>query len=150
MRLSTAAMHRSSINSILEQQSRMAKTQEQVTTGKKFQTASEDPIGAARAAGLDRKLADNEQYGRNSNIIKSRLSYEEQTLADMTSVPASPMALAISGQACSLRSTRTFARRRRCAHHGTDNITAPMTSACGSGVTWGPTAVAAESHIPVT
>ena len=29
----------------------------------------------------------------------------------------------------------TFARRRRCAHHGTDKITAPITSACGSGGT---------------
>ncbi len=69
MRLSTAGMHRSSINSILEQQTRMARTQNQVTTGKKFQTASEDPIGAARVAGLESKLADNAQYGRNSNII---------------------------------------------------------------------------------
>ena len=41
------------------------------------------------------------------------------TTADMTCDPASPTALAMSGQASSLRSTRTLARRRRCVHHGT-------------------------------
>lgn len=86
MRLSTAGFHRNTINSILEHQTKLAKTQTQITTGKKFQSASEDPIGATRAAALDRTLADNAQYERNSNIVQTRLSYEEQTLADVTSL----------------------------------------------------------------
>jgi flagellar hook-associated protein 3 FlgL len=86
MRLSTAGMHRASIEAILEHQVKMARTQQQVTTGKKFQTAAEDPIGATRAAVLDRTLADNEQYARNSNIIETRLNYEEQSLADVTTL----------------------------------------------------------------
>lgn len=97
MRLSTAGMHRTTINAILETQSKLAKSQEQITTGKKFQTASEDPIGAVRVQALDRKLADNEQYGRNANILESRLSYEEQTLADITSVLQSARDSALSG-----------------------------------------------------
>jgi flagellar hook-associated protein 3 FlgL len=84
MRLSTAGMHRTSINAILEQQTRMAKTQEQVTTGKRFQSASEDPIAATRAAVLDRSMAENEQFARNSNMIEARLNFEEQSLADVT------------------------------------------------------------------
>jgi len=86
MRLSTAGMHRTSINAILEQQARMAKTQEQVTTGKRFQSASEDPIASARAAVLDRSVAENEQFSRNSNIVEARLNFEEQSLADATAV----------------------------------------------------------------
>ena len=86
MRLSTAGMHRTSINAILEQQTRMAKTQEQVTTGKRFQSAAEDPIAASRAAVLDRAVAENAQFARNSNIIEARLSYEEQSMSDVTSV----------------------------------------------------------------
>jgi flagellar hook-associated protein 3 FlgL len=86
MRLSTAGFHRSTINAILEHQTKLANTQTQITTGKKFQTASEDPIGATRAAALDRTLADNAQYERNSNIIEARLNYEEQTLADVTTL----------------------------------------------------------------
>jgi flagellar hook-associated protein 3 FlgL len=85
-RLSTAGFHRNTINAILDSQSKMARTQTQITTGKRFQTASEDPIAATRAAALDRTLADNAQYERNSSIVESRLSYEEQTLADVTTV----------------------------------------------------------------
>ena len=97
MRISTAGMHRVSISGILENQVKLAKTQNQVATGRKFQTASEDPIGATRVAGLERKLADNAQYERNSNIIASRLGYEEQTLADITSVLQSARDTALAG-----------------------------------------------------
>ena len=97
MRLSTAGFHRSSIEAILDHQSQLAKTQTQITTGRKFQTAAEDPIGATRAAVLDRTLADNAQYARNSNIIESRLNYEEQSLADATSLLQSARDLALQG-----------------------------------------------------
>jgi flagellar hook-associated protein 3 FlgL len=102
MRLSTAGMHRNSIDAILEHQFRLAKTQQQITTGQKFQTAAEDPIGATRAAGLDRTLADNAQYTRNSNIIESRLNYEESSLADATGLLQSVRDLALQGANSSL------------------------------------------------
>ena len=81
MRISTAGMHRTSISAILDNQARLSKTQNQVATGKKFQSASEDPIGATRVAGLQRKVADNAQYARNSNIIESRLGYGQEVKA---------------------------------------------------------------------
>jgi flagellar hook-associated protein 3 FlgL len=86
MRISTAGMHRTSINAILDQQSRMAHTQQQVTTGLRFTKASEDPIGATRAATLERALADNAQYTRNSDIVQTRLNYSEQAMADVTNI----------------------------------------------------------------
>jgi flagellar hook-associated protein 3 FlgL len=97
MRLSTAGMHRTSIDAILDHQYQMARTQQQITTGKKFQTAAEDPIGATRAAVLDRTLADNAQFGRNSNILESRLNYEESSLADATSLLQAARDLALQG-----------------------------------------------------
>ena len=72
------------------------------------------------------------------------------TVADMISDPARPIALAISGQACSLRSMRTFARRRRCAHHGTDKTSAATIPDWNSGGQNGPSAMAADSHTPAT
>ena len=122
MRLSTAGMHRTTIDAILEHQVKLSKTQNQVTTGKKFQTASEDPIGAARAAGLDRKLADNAQYGRNSNIIQSRLSYEEQTLADITSVLQSARDSALAGANATLGQSE----RKMIANQVRQNLAALM------------------------
>ena len=122
MRLSTAGMHRSTIDAILEQQSKLSKTQSQVATGKKFTTASQDPIGAARVSGLERKLADNEQYGRNSNIIASRLSYEEQTLADMTSVLQSARDSALAGANATLGASE----RKMIANQVRQNLAALM------------------------
>jgi flagellar hook-associated protein 3 FlgL len=97
VRLSTAAIHRTSINAILEQQTRLARTQTQVTSGKRFQTSAEDPIAATRAAALDRTVADNAQFERNSNILESRLSYEEQSLADVTLTLQRARELALEG-----------------------------------------------------
>src|SRR5687767_10038568 len=97
MRLSTAGFHRNSISAILEHQSKLARTQEQITTGKRFQSAAEDPIGATRAAALDRTLAENAQFERNSNILEARLSYEEQSLAGITNVLQRVRELALQG-----------------------------------------------------
>jgi len=122
MRISTAGMHRNSIGAILESQARLAKTQNQVATGKKFQTASEDPIGATRVQGLQRKLADNAQYERNSNVIQSRLSYEEQTLADITSVLQSARDSALAGA----NATLGQAERKMIANQVRQNLSALM------------------------
>jgi flagellar hook-associated protein 3 FlgL len=97
MRVSTAGFHRNGINAILEQQTRLARTQEQITTGKRYQSAADDPIAATRAAALDRTLADNAQYERNSNIIEARLNYEEQALADVTTLLQRVRELALQG-----------------------------------------------------
>lgn len=105
MRLSTAAIHRTSIDAILEQQTRLARTQQQVTSGKRFQTSAEDPIAATRAAALDRTVADNAQFERNSNIIQSRLSYEEQSLAEVTSLLQRARDLALQGANATLGQT---------------------------------------------
>jgi flagellar hook-associated protein 3 FlgL len=97
VRLSTAGIHRTSIDAILEQQTRLARTQTQVTSGKRFQTAAEDPVAATRAAALDRTVADNAQFDRNSNIIESRLNYEEQSLTDVTLLLQKSRDLALQG-----------------------------------------------------
>ena len=51
MRISTAHYHQQAIESINERSSAMAKLQEQLTTGKRINRASDDPIGAAEANG---------------------------------------------------------------------------------------------------
>ncbi len=105
MRLSTAGFHRNSINAILEQQTRLARTQQQVTTGRRFSTAAEDPIAATRAAALDRTLAENAQYERNSNILEARLNYEESSLADMTNLLQQVRELSLQGANTTLGAT---------------------------------------------
>jgi len=65
----------------------------------------------------------------------------------MISEPTRPTALAMSGHVAMVRATRTFARRRWLAHHGTDSTRAPMASACWSGAASGPTAAASVSKV---
>src|SRR5690242_3340036 len=122
MRLSSAGFHRNSINAILEQQTKMARTQTQLTTGRRFQTAAEDPIGATRAQALDRTLADNEQYDRNSNIVEARLSYEEQALADVTTILQRVRELALNGANTTLGSEE----RKMLANDVRQNLAALM------------------------
>ena len=70
------------------------------------------------------------------------------TVADWILEPGRPMALEMSGHAASARCTRTRARRRRCAHHGTASRSAPMPSTCGIGAVNGPSSAATASHPP--
>jgi flagellar hook-associated protein 3 FlgL len=83
MRISTAAFHQMSIDGMLNQQTTLSVTQNQLATGKKFQSPAEDPIGAVHVLELNRALAESEQYGRNANMVTSRLGVEEQALTDV-------------------------------------------------------------------
>jgi len=85
-RISTAAMHNTALQGILERNSALVKTQQQIATGKRINTPSDDPSGAVRALDIDRAIADSDQFKRNSDTITNRLSYEEQTLSDINSL----------------------------------------------------------------
>ncbi len=121
-RISTAGMSNASVSAMLDAQVKLAKIQDQVSTGKKFQTASDDPIGATRYAGLQRKVADNAQYGRNSNVLEGRLNYEEQTLSDMTSMLQSVRDSALSG----VNATLTQDERKMLATQVRQNLASLM------------------------
>jgi flagellar hook-associated protein 3 FlgL len=82
MRTSTLGSHYSLVNQMLRQQSTMAKTQLQVSSGKRVNTPSDDPVAAGRILALESQLAASSQFERNSGVVQTRLSIEEQALAD--------------------------------------------------------------------
>ena len=86
MRISTSAQHASAYLAISKRYEALLQTQNQVASGQRIQTPADDPSGAVRALDLDRSLAESQQFGRNADIVKNRLSLEEQTLNDATSV----------------------------------------------------------------
>ena len=86
MRISTAGMHNAALRGILERNTTLVKTQNQIASGKRIQTPADDPAGATRALELDRAIAESQQFGRNADVAKSRLTLQEQTLADMTNL----------------------------------------------------------------
>ncbi|HHJ38602.1 MAG: hypothetical protein AXA67_03975 [Methylothermaceae bacteria B42] len=86
MRLSTHLMQKMSINSLLDQQNKLNKTQLQLASGKKVLTPSDDPIAAARSVDLQEELRKQEQFQDNITVATHRLSLEEATLASTTDI----------------------------------------------------------------
>ena len=82
-RVSSAGLHFRSLNALMDAHARLAKTQEQVATGKRILTPADDPVGATRIQDLTRQIAASDQYLRNNDVARARLSLEEQTLADV-------------------------------------------------------------------
>jgi len=82
MRLSTQAYYSNSIAAMLDQQAALSKIQNQVASGKRVNTPADDPIAAVHILELERSKVESEQYDKNSALARSRLSLEEQSLAD--------------------------------------------------------------------
>jgi len=77
MRISTSQIYANGVNSMLNQQAKLSKTQLQVATGQKILTPSDDPVGTVRSLELTRAQEKTEQYERNGNLLDSRLRLEE-------------------------------------------------------------------------
>ncbi len=86
MRISSLGWARNNTMSLLEQQARLARTQNEVATGVRVRTPADDPIAAGRIAGLERALAESKQFERSAATIENRLRTEEGALADTTLV----------------------------------------------------------------
>jgi flagellar hook-associated protein 3 FlgL len=97
MRISTLSFTRNSVNSLLDSQARLARTQNEVATGVRVRAPADDPIAAARISGLERALAESQQYARNASIAEIRLQTEEQALADASAVLQRVRELAVQG-----------------------------------------------------
>jgi flagellar hook-associated protein 3 FlgL len=86
MRLSTMGFTRNSLNSLLEQQARLARTQNEIATGVRVRTAADDPVAAARISSIARALDESKQLSTNASLAQVRLQTEEQALADASGV----------------------------------------------------------------
>ncbi len=83
MRISTSEMQRQAVNSLLEQQLKISKIQQQLSTGERFSTPAEDPIAAVNVLDLHESLETTRQYQDNANIAKTRLNIEETVFFDI-------------------------------------------------------------------
>ena len=86
MRISTSWQYQQSLASMLEQQSALAQTQNQVSTGNAINVASDNPVGAAQIVGLDHILAENSQYTDTINSVTTRLNTESSTLSSVSNL----------------------------------------------------------------
>jgi flagellar hook-associated protein 3 FlgL len=84
MRISTNVLFESGSARISELQSSLAKTQDQISTGRRILNPSDDPVGASQALLTTQAAAANQQLATNRGNAKSALSHEESVLQGTT------------------------------------------------------------------
>ena len=85
-RISTQTIQQQSINSMMERQKDVNRTQQQLASGQRIQTPSDDPQGASRAMALSRELERVSQFEKSGAMADSHLLVEEGALQSATDV----------------------------------------------------------------
>ena len=95
MRISTAQFYEASASSYSKNFSSMNKTNDQVTSGIRIQTAADDPVGAARLLLLQQQQSLLDQYSGNINTVSNSLLQEESVLSTINDAMQRASELAI-------------------------------------------------------
>lgn len=96
MRVSTNTLFDQGTKSMLQQQNSLFKLQQQISTGKRIVTPSDDPIGAARAHELTQAASLNAQYAENRQRAGDSLKLVESTLGGVTNLIQNAQSLAVA------------------------------------------------------
>lgn len=86
MRISTGQIFQNSLNALLDQQSRLMQTQQQIATGKRITSPADDPAGSATLLGFNQSLQLTQQYQENITIARNQLNQTETTLGSVNNV----------------------------------------------------------------
>ncbi len=86
MRIATSTFHEVGYQSIARNQSELLRIQNQFSSGKRINSAKDDPSGAMRAAELTASKSVNDQYARNQSYALSTLGTLDGLLGDMDDV----------------------------------------------------------------
>lgn len=84
MRISTGQYFATSTSTYTKNFSDTAKTQDQISSGQRIQTAADDPIGAAKLLQLRQQSGVLDQYSSNITSINNALTTEESILSSVT------------------------------------------------------------------
>ncbi len=84
IRIATKWMYDQGVDSIQQQQAALVKTQEQLATGRRMLTPSDDPVASAEVVRTMQAQGLNDQYARNQSTLKSRLDLSESVISSIT------------------------------------------------------------------
>ena len=96
MRISSNTIFAGGLSRLSELQSGIVKTQQQISTGRRILSPSDDPVGAARALDLTQGQSINTQFAANRKATSASLSSEEGVLQGTTSLLQDLKSLTIS------------------------------------------------------
>lgn len=97
MRISTQQFYRQGVDVMLDQQSRLSKTEVQLASGKRVNTPSDDPSAAVQVLNLSEVEKRLGQYQRNASLAQSRLEQEEVALQGVNNLLQRVRELAVQG-----------------------------------------------------
>jgi flagellar hook-associated protein 3 FlgL len=97
MRVSTLQTFQAGLARIQQQQARVAEAQRQVATGRRIETAADDPSAARRILDLEGAIGLAVQFRRNADAADARLGAADATLARVGEVLLRAREIAISG-----------------------------------------------------
>ncbi len=80
-RIATATMYTQSLSSIMQGEAAITRTQQQISSGKKWESAADDPVGAGLAVLLDRANSQLTAFGNNASTVGNRLNLETNALS---------------------------------------------------------------------
>lgn len=86
MRVTNGMMINNLMRNLNKNLNRMEKTQQSLSSGKKFVKPSDDPIGVSRSLRLNTEVATMDQYKRNADDVESWLSTTELALSNINDV----------------------------------------------------------------
>lgn len=84
MRISSNTIFDSNVASLNQQQTRLLQTQQQIASGRRLLTASDDPVAATRALEISQAEATNTQYASNRDSARNTLTLAESNLQAVT------------------------------------------------------------------
>ena len=102
MRISTAQIYDRGVDNIERQQSELSRNQERIASGKRIQTPSDDPVGAAQTVTLTQSKDRLAQYGANIDAAKDALAQNDSVLSQVQDVLQSIRTSAVSANNASL------------------------------------------------
>jgi len=83
MRIGTLHMFRQGVSSIIDQQTRLLKTQNQLAVGKRIVNPADDPTGSAQLIGLSETAKTTAQFQRNILAVRTRLELQDGALGSV-------------------------------------------------------------------
>ena len=109
MRIATTTLLRQGVDAMQRLQTTLARTQQQISSGRRIVSPSDDPVGAAHVLELTRGLEETAQYQRNGEIARNRLSLEEESLLGVGNILQRTRELALqANNASQSDETRAF------------------------------------------
>lgn len=96
MRISTQTMYDMGVSAIQQQQVDLMKVQQQVSSGKRVLTPSDDPVAASKMLDVTQSKSLNDGYSKNILAARSSLETEESTLGDIGSLIEDAKSVAVN------------------------------------------------------